>query len=365
MSMSNAKRESPLAQGTKASLAVRGAVSGDVPFALDCIRGLAAYVGMSDDVTATREDLEVGLFGSAAVSAAAPARTATVAEALVAELDGSPAGLAIFFHSMSTFLGLPGIYLEDLYVDPAMRGRGVGAALLAHLAGLAVRTGCGRLEWNCEDSNDHARSFYLELGAVPMSDWVKYRLAGRALAELASRADEMRGSGGGQHIHFRRAGLLDAPVILEFIRELAEYEHLLDQVTATPEALVETLFVRKVAEVVFAEVAGQLVGFVLYFRTFSTFMGQPCIYLEDLYVRPAARGQGVGKALLAQVARLAVDTGCGRLEWGCLDWNKPAIDFYLGLGAVALGEGTIYRLAGSALAKLAGPATASGAAVLS
>lgn len=154
----------------------------------------------------------------------------------------------------------------------------------------------------------------------------------------------------------RPATAADVPQILAFIRGLAEYERLLDEVVATEDGLRQALFgPRRYAEVVLAEDAGVPVGFALFFHTFSTFLGQPGIYLEDLFVIPEARGRGVGKALLAELARLAIARGCGRVEWAVLDWNAPAIGFYDSLGARPNEEWTVYRLTGAPLAALAGP----------
>jgi GNAT superfamily N-acetyltransferase len=145
----------------------------------------------------------------------------------------------------------------------------------------------------------------------------------------------------------------DVPVILELIRELAEFERLLDQVTATPAQLREGLFgPRPSAEVVIARSEDEVAGFALYFHNFSTFLAKPGIYLEDLYVRQKFRGQGCGEALLRHLARTAVERGCGRFEWSVLDWNQRAIDFYKSLGAVPLDEWTMYRVTGEALTKL-------------
>jgi GNAT superfamily N-acetyltransferase len=153
----------------------------------------------------------------------------------------------------------------------------------------------------------------------------------------------------------RPASAGDVPLILTFIRELAEYERLTDEVVATEELLREALFgPRPKAEVLLAEWAGAPAGFALFFHNFSTFVGRPGIYLEDVFVRPPLRGRGIGKALLVRLAAIAVERGCGRLEWAVLDWNEPAIGFYKSLGAVALDEWTTYRLAGDALRELAG-----------
>ena len=148
---------------------------------------------------------------------------------------------------------------------------------------------------------------------------------------------------------FRFAQREDVPLILRFIRELAEYEELADQVTATPELLEEWIFDKQKAEVIFAVEDGKEVGFALFFHNFSTFLGKAGIYLEDLYVCPAYRGRGIGTALIRKLRSLAVERGCGRLEWWCLDRNKPAIDFYLSLGAEPMSDWTVYRIAGEGL----------------
>jgi GNAT superfamily N-acetyltransferase len=145
----------------------------------------------------------------------------------------------------------------------------------------------------------------------------------------------------------------DVPVILELIRELAEFERLLNEVTATEAQLHEHLFgPRPKAEVAIARVDGEIAGFALYFHNFSTFLTRPGIYLEDLYVRQKFRGHGCGAQLLQHLARMALERGCGRLEWSVLDWNQRAISFYKELGAVPMDEWTTYRVAGEALTKL-------------
>lgn len=145
----------------------------------------------------------------------------------------------------------------------------------------------------------------------------------------------------------------DVPLILDFIRKLARYEKLEDQVVATGAVLREQLFVRKGGEVVFVELGGKPVGFALFFHNFSTFLGQRGIYLEDLYVDESARGSGCGRALLAFLAKLALERGCGRLDWSVLDWNAPSIAFYKSLGAFPLDEWTQFRLTGAALENMA------------
>ena len=152
---------------------------------------------------------------------------------------------------------------------------------------------------------------------------------------------------------FRYAEEADAALILEFIKELAEYEKMSADVVATEELLREWIFVKKKAEVIFALEDGKEVGFALFFHNFSTFLGRAGIYLEDLFVKKEYRGKGYGKALLKKLAQITVERGCGRLDWSCLDWNRPSIDFYRSLGAEALDEWTVYRLTGETLHKMA------------
>ena len=152
----------------------------------------------------------------------------------------------------------------------------------------------------------------------------------------------------------RPAKPADVPVIADLIRGLARFEKLEDQVALTDELLAEGLFgPRPYAESVLAEVEGHPAGFALFFHSFSTFLARPGLYLEDLFVLPERRGQGIGRALLAHLARLAVERGCGRMEWAVLDWNQEAISFYERLGATAMSEWTTYRLTGEAIDRLA------------
>lgn len=152
----------------------------------------------------------------------------------------------------------------------------------------------------------------------------------------------------------RSAERSDIPTLLDMIRELADYEHMLDAVVADPEEMADWMFLRRVAECLIAEEDGTPVGMALFFHNYSTWLGKAGIYLEDLYVRPAYRGRGYGKTLLCRLAALTVERRCGRLEWACLDWNTPAIGFYRALGAVPMDEWTTYRLTGEGLTALAG-----------
>lgn len=155
------------------------------------------------------------------------------------------------------------------------------------------------------------------------------------------------------NLSFRYATKDDSALILKFIKELADYEHMLNEVIATEELLQEWIFEKQKAEVIFAMENDTEVGFTLFFHNFSTFLGRAGIYLEDLYVQPEHRGKGYGKGLLKKLAQIAVERGCGRLEWWCLDWNQPSIDFYLSLGAEPMKDWTVYRIAGDTLHKMA------------
>jgi len=156
------------------------------------------------------------------------------------------------------------------------------------------------------------------------------------------------------NISIRQAREQDVPTILGFIRELADYEKLSHEVVATESMLRQHLFgPRPVAEVLIAELDTKAVGFALFFHNFSTFLGRPGIYLEDLYVQPHARGRGIGKAMLVRIGKLAVERGCGRVEWSVLDWNEPSIQFYRKLGAVPMSDWTVFRVTGDALIRLA------------
>ena len=153
---------------------------------------------------------------------------------------------------------------------------------------------------------------------------------------------------------FRFAEEGDTPLILQFIRELADYEGMLSEVVADEATLKEWIFRKQKAEALFVLADGREVGFALFFHNFSTFLGRAGLYLEDLYVKPEYRGRGYGKAILKKLAAIAVERGCGRLEWWCLDWNRPSIDFYLSLGAQPMEDWTVYRITGDTLTSLAG-----------
>ena len=153
-------------------------------------------------------------------------------------------------------------------------------------------------------------------------------------------------------MEIRKAVRQDVPLILEFIKGIARYEKMENEVVATTELLEEQLFDKGRAEVIFVMEEGVEVGFALFFHNFSTFLGRSGLYLEDLFVYPEHRGKGYGKALFLELVRIANERGCGRMEWVCLNWNKPSIDFYRSMGAVPLDEWTTYRLTSDAMKKL-------------
>ena len=155
-------------------------------------------------------------------------------------------------------------------------------------------------------------------------------------------------------MEFQFAVRSDTAEILSFIKGLAEYEHMADDVVADVPTLEHWLFDEKKAEVLFAVEDGVKVGFALFFHNFSTFLGRAGIYLEDLFVKPEYRGRGYGKGLLTKLSEIAVERGCGRLEWWCLDWNTPSIEFYKSMGAVPMDEWTTFRITGETLQKLGG-----------
>lgn len=163
----------------------------------------------------------------------------------------------------------------------------------------------------------------------------------------------MKLKGNAAEINLRLATMEDTELVLDFIKELAEYEHMSDLVVATPQLIKETIFIQKKAEVIIAEYEDRPVGFALFFHNYSTFLGRPGIYLEDLYVKEEVRGMGFGTRILTFLAELAIERGCGRLEWACLNWNEPSIKFYKQMGGVPMDEWTVYRLQGEALQSMA------------
>lgn len=241
--------------------------------------------------------------------------------------------------------------LKRIYVDPQVRGNGIGMRIMRYLEQVATaqRVMLLRLETgihNAEALRLYAKAGFTKIGRFgdypddPLSIFMEKKLE-LILTQIP-------------RFTLRFAGPEDIPLILQFIKGLADYEKLARHVVATEELLAETLFgQRRVAEVIIGDYEGEPVSFALFFHNFSTFLGRPGLYLEDLYVLPEMRGQALGQAMLAYLAKLAVERGCGRLEWGVLDWNEPAVGFYKKLGAVAMDEWTVFRIHGPSLNRLA------------
>ena len=323
---------------------IRFATREDVPVIVALIREAADFEGHAHLATATPERLEAELFGDR-----------SACECLVGEHDGETVGFAIFFHNFSTFLCRKGLYLEDLFVRPAARGTGMGRALLQRLAQIAVERECGRFEWGVLEWNVAAQAFYKRMDATLMEDWRVCRVAGDALQTLGARPTDAVDD---PPARIRLATRADVPVIVELIRELAVYEHLEHLATATPARLEVELFGdRPTCECIIGEHDGQPVGFALFFHNFSTYLCRKGLYLEDLFVRPTARGTGMGKRLLQGLAQMAVERDCGRFEWSVLDWNVDAQAFYRRMGATLLPDLRICRVAGDALQALGAPTT--------
>lgn len=313
------------------SLVVRFATSVDVPVIFDLIKALAEYEKLAHAVVGSAVALEEHLFGSQACI-----------EAIVAELDQQIVGFALFFTSYSTFLTQPGIYLEDLFVLPEYRGQGVGKVLLARLAQLVVERQWGRLDWSVLDWNEPAIAFYRRIGATIAEDVRVCRLTGESLLQLA------------QGTALRSARLADVPALFRLVKANAEFHQSLPEVVGSLDALANHLFGnRSYAEAVVATRAEAIVGFALYFTNYSTFLTQPGLFIEDLFVEADYRGQGVGKALLTDLAQRAIERNCGRLEWLVKTWNQSAIAFYQSLGAKILPDWRMCRLASEALVTLA------------
>jgi GNAT superfamily N-acetyltransferase len=316
---------------------IRFATRDDVPFIVSLIRELAGSGQHGHLAAATPERLAAELFGDR------PA-----CECLIGEQDGAPAAFALFFHNFSTFLCRKGLYLEDLVVRPAARGAGLGKALLRRLAQIAVERECGRFEGGVSTDDAGAQAFYQRMGATLLSDWRVCRVSGDALEAL--------GAAPSAPARIRAATPADVGVVVDLIRDLAVYERLEHLATATPERLAIELFGdRPTCECVIGEQDGEPVGFALYFHNFSTWQCRRGLYLEDLFVRPAARGTGMGKLLLRHLAQIAVARGCGRFEWSVLDWNVDAQAFYQRMGATLLPDLRICRVAGDALRALGSP----------
>lgn len=314
-------------------LILRPAEPADVPVLFELIQALAEYENLSHAVTGNADALKDHLFGKQ-----------PYVEAILAEYAGLGVGFALFFHNYSTFLTKPGIYLEDVFVLPSYRRQGIGKALLTYLAQMAVDRGCGRLEWSVLDWNEPAIAFYRRMGAVVREDGRICRVTGDALTQLA---------GGASSLMLRKAVLADVPVLFSLLQSKAEFDKKLHAFTGNADALSEHLFgERPYAEAILAECEGQAAGLATFFYNYSTFLTKPGIYLDDLFVISGYRQQGIGKAILTYLGKIAVERNCGRLEWTVATWNEQGIAFYERMGASVLPDWRICRVEGDSLTHL-------------
>jgi GNAT superfamily N-acetyltransferase len=307
---------------SKNNLSIRSAVADDVPTLFDLILALADYEKLRQEVIGSEAALHRHLFGEPACI-----------EAIVAEWDGETVGFALFFVSYSTFITQPNLYLEDLFVLPSQRGRGIGKALLAALARLALERSYGWLEWSVLDWNEPAIRFYRQIGAEILADARVCRVAGAALPQLAAKSS-----------HLRPALPSDLNDIFALVRANIEHDGSLHLFRGTPENLTDHLFQHPYVEAVIAEQDSRVVGLALVYTTYSTFLTKPGLFIEDLFVLPDYRSQGIGKALLAELSRQVVERDYGRLEWRVRTWNQRAIDFYQRIGATVLPDWRVCRL---------------------
>jgi len=314
-------------------LTLRPATSADVSVLYDLIVALAEYEKLAHAVTGSVEALEKHLFG-----------TTPYIEAIVAEYTGKVVGFALFFYNYSTFLAKPGIYLEDLFVLPEFRRLGIGKAILSYLAQLALSRNCGRFEWSVLDWNENAISLYKNMGATILEQTRICRLTAKPLTELAARSS----------LKIRKATPEDMPILWHLLHHKAEFDKKLDTLSASPEALEAHFFGQpNYIEAIVAESEGEVVGFASFFYNYSTFLTKPGLYIDDLFILPPHRRQGLGKAMLAYLAQLAIERDCGRLEWLVAVWNDNGIAFYQRLGAIILPDWRICRVTEDKLNQLA------------
>jgi GNAT superfamily N-acetyltransferase len=318
------------------SLTVRPAIPSDVPTLFNLIVALAEYEKLAHEVIGSVEALHQHLFGEQACI-----------EAAVAVWDGETAGFALFFVGYSTSITQPQLYLEDLFVLPSYRGKGIGKALLSYLARLALERNYGRLEWSVLDWNTPAIRFYQQIGAQILEDVRICRVSGDALPQLAAKSS------------FIRAALPnDVAAIFALVKANVEHDGSLHLFRGKEEELGKYLFEQSYLEhpyieAVIAEQNSQAVGVAVFYITYSTFLTKPGLFVEDLFVLPEYRSQGIGKALLADLSRQVIERGYGRLEWRVRTWNDRATQFYQRIGATVLPDWRVCQLYRQAAERLA------------
>jgi GNAT superfamily N-acetyltransferase len=292
---------------------IRIATPADVPTVLGFIRDLAVYEKLLHEVTADEATLGAALFG---------ARQS--AEALIGELDGEPVAFAVFFHNFSTFVGKPGLYLEDLFVQPEQRGKGLGKVMLEHLAAIAKQRGCARFEWWVLDWNTSAIEFYQALGAVAMDEWTVFRVTGAALDKLATGGGSAPAHGGDG---VRRATPADLDALAPLFDAYRGFYGRPSDVQACRAFLGERL-TRHESVIYGAWAGGRLVGFMQLYPTFSSLELKPAWNLNDLFVSEAARGRGTATRLLEAAHALARVTGAAYLTLQTGRGNTSAQGLY-------------------------------------
>lgn len=312
------------------SLLVRAAVPADVPSLFKLVMALADYEQLAHEVVGNTDLLHRHLFEDACI------------EAIVAEINGAAIGFALFFLNYSTVLMQPGIYLEDLFVLPQYRGQGIGKALFTHLAKLAVERNYGRLEWSVLDWNEPAIGFYRKIGAEIWDDVRTCRVTGDDLAQLAGLAS----------FNLRPVSSADVAAAYALVQANIAHDGSLDHFQGNEATFAEHVLQQGYAEVLIAE-DSQPVGLALFYKNYSTFLTQPGLCVEDLFVLPTYRGKGIGKSLLAALAQRVIDRNYGRLEWRVRVWNQPAVDFYQRVGAKILPDWRVCLLDRPAIDDLA------------
>jgi GNAT superfamily N-acetyltransferase len=318
------------------SLLIRAAQPQEATILFDLIVSLAEYEQLAHEVTGNPEALKQHLFGQH-----------PCIEAIVAEAEGELIGFALFFVYYSTSLTQPKIYLEDLFVLPQARGKGIGKALLSCLAKLVTQRGYGGLEWSVLDWNAPAIGFYQSIGAQILADARVCRVAGAALPQLALQSPPLAQKA------LRWATPSDSANIFSLVKANIEYDGGLAAFNGSEVQLAEHLFNHAYAEVLIAEQDDRPVGLALFCTNYSTFLTKPGLFVEDLFVLPDYRGQRMGKALLSGLAQQVIDRGYGRLEWHVRTWNQPAIEFYQRIGAQLLPDWRICQINATATEQLA------------
>lgn len=322
-----------------ASVEIRSATPADVPVLFEQICALADYEKLRHEVTGSAIALDQHLFGDH-----------PCIEALVAEIAGDPVGFALYFRSYSSTILRSKIYLEDLFVQPIARGQGVGKALLGALARLVIDRNWSHLNWSVLDWNTPAITFYERIGAKIIEDVRVCRVTGDALVQLGDRS---RSESAARSSAARLATSADTQALYQLVRANIEADG--GSFKGEPEALAADLFGdQSFVEAIVIEQDGAIAGLALYFTNYSTFLTQPGLYIEDLFVLPQFRRRGLGTALLSAVARQAIDRNFGRVEWGVRTWNHDARRLYERLGAIVLEDWRLCHFGGKALRRLVG-----------